>query len=72
MIGTGENSFNTKALSWLKNGNLKLVFASAASHKSAMFLISEAEFTESVLNILLYPESTLGPTIVGPEEKFSK
>ena len=61
-----------KALRWLENGNLKLVFASALSHKSAILLISEAEFTESVLNILLYPESTLGPTMVGPEENFSK
>ena len=33
-----------------------------------MFL--QAIFTEGVLDIPSYPESTIGPTIVGPEEKF--
>ena len=45
-------------------------FASAVFHKSAILLIFEKEFTESVLNILLYPASTLGPTMVWPKEKF--
>ena len=32
----------------------------------------EAEFAESVLHILSYPESTVGPTMVGSYEQFSK
>ena len=72
MVGAGENSFNMKALRCLIIDSLKLVFASAVFHKSAILLIFETEFTESVLSILLYPESTLGPTMVGPDEKFSR
>ena len=72
MVGVGENSFNMKALRWLRNGILKVVFASAVFHKSDISLIFETEFTESVLSILSYPESTLGYTMVGPEEKSSK
>ena len=72
MDGAGQNSFNMQALIWMKNGTLKLVFASAVFHKSPILLIFEAQFTKSVLNILLYPESTLVPTVVGPEEKSSK
>ena len=49
---------------------MKLVFASTVLHKSAISLIFEAEFKESALNILSYPECTMGPTLVGPEEKF--
>ena len=70
MVGVGENSFNIKALRWLKNDILKLVFAIEVFDKGAVFQIYEAEFTEGVLNILLFPESTLGPTMVGPEETF--
>ena len=61
-----------RAFRRLKNGILKLVFASVVFHKSAMLPIFEVEVTESVLNILFYPESTQGPTMVEPEQKFSK
>ena len=53
-------------------GTLKLDFANTAFHKRDKLLIFEAEFTETVLHILSYPDSTVGPTMVGPEEKFSK
>ena len=56
-----------RAFRWLKNGILKLVFASAVFHKSAILPIFEAEVSESVLNILFYPEFTLGPTMIEPE-----
>ena len=51
---------------------LKLVFANTVIHKSSILLIFEAQFTESVLGTLLYPEFMIGPTLVGPKEKFSK
>ena len=35
-----------------------------------MLLIFKAEFSENVLDILLYLEPTVGPTMVGPAEKI--
>ena len=72
MVGAGEKSFQIKALRCLENGILKLVSASTVFHKRAILLIFEAEFTESVLDFLSYPESNLGLTMVGPPKKFSK
>ena len=40
--------------------------------KSTILLDFEAEFTESVLGKLSYPQkSTTRPALVGPKEKFS-
>ena len=49
---------------------LKLVFVNTVFHKSVILLIFEAEFTESVLDILSYPVSTIGPALIGPEKLF--
>ena len=66
-----DKKFEVKALRWLENAILELVLANTVSYKSTILLIFEAEFTESVLDKLLHPESTIKPTLVGPEEKFS-
>ena len=60
-----------KALRWLENVILELVFANTAFYKSTILKIFEAEFTESVLDKLSYPDSTIRPALVGPAEKFS-
>ena len=49
-----------------------LVFANKVSHKRAVLLSFELEFTESFLHILSCPKCLIGPTMVGLEEKFSK
>ena len=49
-----------------------LVFANIVSHKRAVLLSFELEFTESLLHILSNPKCTIGPTTAGLEEKFSK
>ena len=51
---------------------MRLGFANAVSHKRAVLLSFELEFTESLLDIFLYSKCTIGPTMVGLEEKFSK
>ena len=43
------------------NAILRLVFANTVFHKTAMLQLFYAEYTESVLDIPSYPESTLGP-----------
>ena len=60
-----------KALGWLENAILELVSASTEFYKSTILLVFEAEFTENELVKLSYPESTIRPTLVGPEEKLS-
>ena len=47
-------------------------FAYTASHKRAVLSSFELEFTESLLDIFSYPNCTIGPTMVGLKEKFSK
>ena len=47
-------------------------FCKYSIHKNTILLAFEAEFSESVSDIVPYPESTIGTTVVGPEEKFSK
>ena len=49
-----------KAFRWLENGILMLVFGNTVFYKSTILLIFEAEVTESVLDILLYPGPTIG------------
>ena len=51
---------------------MKLDFINAVSHKRTMLLAFEVEFTECILDALSYSESTIGPTMVETEEKFSK
>ena len=51
---------------------MRMAFAYTASHKRAVLLSFELEFTESLLDILSYPVPTVGPTLIGPGEKFSK
>ena len=38
------------------------------TNNKEILLIFEVEFTESMLDILLNPECTIGPTTVGPGE----
>ena len=49
---------------------MRLAFANTVSHKRAVSLSSELEFTESLLGILSYPKCTIAPTMVGFEENF--
>ena len=60
--------FKIKVLRWLEKAILRLVCANRVFHKNAVLPISDAELTESVLDIFSYPDSTKGPTLVGPEE----
>ena len=50
---------------------MRLVFGNSVSHKRAVLLSFELEFTESLLDILSYPKCTIGPTMV-VVEKCSK
>ena len=56
----------------VENCIFELVFPNIVFYKSAILLIFEVEFVESVLSICSYPETTRGPTTGVPEEKFSK
>ena len=71
IVGTGKKKFKVKALRWVENAILGVVFTNTAFYKSTILLIFEAEFTRSMLDKLSYPESTIRPTLVGPKEKFS-
>ena len=55
----------------MENTILGLVFANTVFYRGTILLIYEAEFTGSVLDKLSYPESTIRPSLVGAEEKFS-
>ena len=59
-----------KAVRWLENAILGLVFADTVCYKSINLLIFEAEVLEK--DKLSHPESTIRPTLVRAEEKFSK
>ena len=48
-----RKTFKMKVLLWLENTNYKLAFANTVFHKRAMLLIFYAEYTKSVLEILL-------------------
>ena len=49
----------------LENAILRLVFVNTAFHKRAMLQIFYAEYAESMLDILSYQESTIGPPWLG-------
>ena len=66
MVGPGKK-FKTKALRRLEDAILHLVLA----NNRAILLIFQAEYTETMLDILSYPESTIRSTMVG-QEKISK
>ena len=72
MVGTRKRTFKMKALRSLESGIFELVFVNTVLYKSDILLIFEVDFTESVLDIILYTETTQGPAIVEAEEKFSK
>ena len=62
-----RKKFEMKALRWLENAILGLVFANTVFYKStillifeAILLIFEAEFTESVSDKLSHPEYCIG------------
>ena len=55
MDGAGEKNLTWKALRWLENAILVLVFANTVFYKSTILLIFEVELTESVLDKLSYP-----------------
>ena len=59
-----------KVLKCLGNPILRLAFASKIHHNRAILRILDAEFIESSLEILSYPESTIGPTVVVPKKNF--
>ena len=59
-----------EVLRWPENAILTLVFVNKVFHMKAMLLIFYAEYTKSVLDILLHPESTMGPPWLGPEKNF--
>ena len=56
-----SKTFEIKALGWLKNGILKLVFVDTIFHKSSILLIFEAELTESVFSRIQSLTPWLGP-----------
>ena len=60
MVGWGEN-FRIEVLRLPENAILKLVFANKVFRKRAILQIFSTEYTESVLDILLHPESNMGP-----------
>ena len=66
-----EKFFRIKVIRRLENTILKLVSPDTLFHKKTILLIFYLEFKVSVLGILLYPESTKGPTMVGLKEKLS-
>ena len=70
MVVLEEKIFKIKALRLLERAILKLDFTNTVCRKSALSLIFEAGFTESGLVILFHPESTIGATMVGPEDRF--
>ena len=56
-----EKVFKIEVLIWLENATLRLAFGNTVFQKRGMLQICYAEYTESILYILSYPESTLGP-----------
>ena len=62
MAGQEKTNFEMKALRSLENGSWKFGFADILFHKSSVLLVFEAEFTESVLDILCYPMFAIEPT----------
>ena len=69
MVGL-EKIFEMEILLWLENVILRRNFANTAIQKRAMLQIFYAEYTENVLNILLYPESSMGRPWLGQENNF--
>ena len=65
MAGPGT-LFKIELLIWLDNAMLNVVF----TNNRAILLLFQAEFTESMLNTLLYPQSTMGPPWLGLEKFF--
>ena len=61
-----EKTFKIEVLRRLENAILNVILA----NNRAILLIFYAEFRESVLDIHSYPESTIRPTMVGPEKHF--
>ena len=55
---------------WLEHASLRLAFTTTVFHKRALLQRFYAEYTESVLDILSYPESNMGPPWLGQEKKF--
>ena len=53
MVGAGEKKFLMKALGWLENAALGLVFANTVFYKSTVLLIFEEKFIESVEQALI-------------------
>ena len=47
-----------------------MAFANTVFHKKAILLIFEAEVTESMLEIILYTESNMGPPWLGSKKVF--
>ena len=63
-----EKKFEIKALRWLENAILGLVFANTVFYKSTILLILEAEVTEKTSSRIQSP--LLGPHWLGPKKNF--
>ena len=61
-----------EVLGRLENASLRLVFANTVFHKRAMLVSIYTEYTESLLDILLHLESTLGLLWLGLGKNFQK
>ena len=61
-----RNISKTQVLRRLENAILNVTLA----NYGVILIIFYTEFTESVLDVLSYPESTIRPTMVGPEKTF--
>ena len=70
MIGGKRKAFKIMSLGWLENDIFRLIFANTEFCKSAILLLFAAEFTRNVLDIHWYPECTIGPTLVRPEDNL--
>ena len=65
MFGPGK-VFKIEVFRRLENAMLNMVF----TNTKAVLLIFSVAFTERMLDILLYPECTMGPPWLGPEKIF--
>ena len=65
MVGP-ETLFKIELPIWLDNAMLNMVF----TNNRATLLLFQAEFTESMLDTLLYPQSIMGPPWLGLEKFF--
>ena len=69
-MGWAEKVFHNKSSQKAQNATFRLASGNAIFHKRAILLLFLVEFIESVLDVICYPESTMGPPWLGPEKNF--